>query len=94
MSKFAITWGSGLKTEVEASGVATVDAYAMERWGQNSAEEVRQQFGVTIVQVDDEVKTNEVKSHEVVASQVAVQQKAAAVAAAKAEVANKPIIAH
>lgn len=89
MSKFAITWGTGLRTTVEASSVETVDAYAMERWGHNSAEEVRQQFGVTIELVDDSAKPNEIKQQEVTAAQIAVQQKAAAVVAAKEKVASQ-----
>lgn len=47
MSEFNIIWPSGLST-VECSECTTLDAYAMERWGVNSMEEVTAQYDVKV----------------------------------------------
>lgn len=45
--EFVVTWPSG-QTEIDCSETTTADAYAMERWGCNTATSVLEQYGVTI----------------------------------------------
>ncbi len=49
--EFLVTWPNG-QTEVDCSETTTADAYAMERWGCNTAAQVQTQYGVGIAQVD------------------------------------------
>jgi hypothetical protein len=59
---FKITWTSGLVTH-EVNESVTPDAYALSRWGINSAAELKETFGVTIeVEQDEPVEPIPVKS--------------------------------
>lgn len=85
MSKFEVEWTTKKRTDIETSESLTADAYAMQRWGQNSAQEVFELYGVRITQVDEDVKASAVKHGEVTAAQAAFAAKANVVAAAKRE---------
>ncbi len=54
--EFLVTWPNG-QTEVDCSETTTADAYAMERWGCNTAAQVQTQYGVGIAQVDMPAQT-------------------------------------
>jgi len=45
--KFKITWPNG-DTTTEVSETTSVDTYAMERWGCDSAESVNTQYGIVL----------------------------------------------
>ena len=49
--EFLVTWPTG-QQERDCSETATPDAYAMERWGCESAEHVLTQYGVKIDMVE------------------------------------------
>lgn len=51
--KFRIDWSSRKRT-IETAEAATPDAYAMERWGIDTAQEVFDLYGVTITAVGSE----------------------------------------
>lgn len=89
MSKFQVVWGTNKRTDIETSGCENADAYAMERWGQDSAEQVFEMYGVRITQVDDDVKATSVKQGEVTVAKDAFTMKANEVAAAKEAVARQ-----
>lgn len=52
MSKFHVQWTSGSRS-IETAEAATADAYAMERWGMNSAAQVFDDYGVKITLLSD-----------------------------------------
>ena len=91
MSKFRVTWSSGKRAEIEVDEAINDDAYAMSRWGQDSAAVVQQLYGVIIEQVaDDEPIVNgntaAVKADAVNQTKAAVGAKVQAIAEAKAAV--------
>lgn len=89
---YEITWPSGLTT-VESSETLTADAYAMERWGLNSAAEVAE-HGVLISATDrdvfGEIAARKERDIEVEKARIAMMSpeelKSAQIAAAKAAI--------
>lgn len=87
MARFAIIWSSGKQTEFETSSdCSTADQYAMQRWGQDSADQVFKEFGTQIVLVEDGHPAIE-KYDAIVANKAAVAAKTAEVRARKAQAA-------
>ena len=87
MARFAITWSGGKQTEFETSSdCATADQYAMQRWGQDSAEQVFSAFGTRIELIDEE-HPGLAKYDAIVANKAAVAAKTAQIIADKRQVA-------
>ena len=83
--KFKVTWSSGKDTEFETNECEGVDAFAMRRWGMNSAAQVFEEYGVKLeVAEDDEVLAADKTADAAVAAEAEATAAAAAEAAPKA----------
>lgn len=92
MSKFRVTWPTNKVTEIEVDEALHPDAYALSRWGVDSAAAVFEQFGVKLEVVSDDeplLNGNTVAAKVDALNQVRaeVAAKAQSVAAAKALIA-------
>ena len=74
--EFHVTWPNG-QTETDNSETTSADAYAMERWGCTSAEQVWAQYGVRINTTPDQpAPAQEPPAPELTPEQVAALQQA------------------
>lgn len=86
--KFKVTWTSGKEAEFETNECESVDAFAMRRWGMNSAAEVNEQFGVGIeVAAEGEEQTAAADTEAAADASLAAEADAAADVSADAAVA-------
>ena len=59
-NRFSITWSTAKQTEVEIDESISADAYAMARWGVDSAAQVLADYGVKIELLHDADKEVEI----------------------------------